>query len=85
MPARVSPTDRIHAKTDALFAEGRELSEILEGSGRLDAQLLMQSALEAEVTESLGRERYTMPEAVDGSRNGHRPVTVKTTSGPVVL
>lgn len=27
---RVSPTDRIHAKIDALFAEGRELPEILE-------------------------------------------------------
>lgn len=86
---RVSPTGRIHAKIDALFTEGRELPEILEETARLGAQLLMQTALEAEVTEFLGRERYqrtaTTPDAAEGSRNGHRPVTVKTTSGPVTL
>lgn len=89
MPVRVSPIDRIHAKIDALFSEGRELPEILEETARLGAQLLMQTALEAEVTEFLGRERYqraaTTPDAAEGSRNGHRPVTVKTTSGPVTL
>jgi transposase-like protein len=49
----------------------------------------MQAALEAEVTEFLGRERYqravSTPDAAEGSRNGHRAVTVKTTSGSVVL
>lgn len=56
---------------------------------RLGAQLLMQAALEAEVTEFLGRERYqrtaTCPDAAAGSRNGYRPVTVKTTTGRVTL
>ena len=46
-------------------------------------------ALEAEVTEFLGRERYqraaTITDARPGSRNGYRPVTVKTTAGPVQL
>ena len=42
----------------ALFAEDRELPEILEEVARLGAQLLMQAALEAEVTEFLDRERY---------------------------
>ena len=55
MPVRVSATDRIRTKIDALFAEDRELSEILEEVARLGAQLLMQAALEAEVTEFLGR------------------------------
>jgi Transposase, Mutator family len=86
---RVSATDRIRIKIDELFAEGREVPEILEELARLGAQLLMQAALEAEVTEFLGRERYqrtaTSPDAAAGSRNGYRPVTVKTTTGPVTL
>lgn len=49
----------------------------------------MKAALEAEVTEFLGRERYQRAagcsDASDGSRNGYRPVTVKTTTGPVTL
>jgi putative transposase len=77
MPVRVSPTDRIRTKIDELFAEERELPDILEEVARLGAQLLMQAALEAEVTEFLGRERYqratTTPAAADGSRNGYRP------------
>jgi putative transposase len=86
---RVCPTDRIRAKVDALFAEDRPLPEILEEVARLGAQLLMQAALEAEVTEFLGRDRYQRAAACEdarsGSRNGHREVTVKTTAGPVVL
>jgi transposase-like protein len=87
--ARVSATDRIRTKIDELFVEGRELPEILEEVARLGAQLLMQAALEAEVSEFLGRERYqraaTCPDATAGSRNGYRPVTVKTTTGAVTL
>lgn len=85
MPVRVSATDRIRTKIDALFAEDQELPEILEEVARLGAQLLMQAALEAEVTEFLGRERYqrsaACPDANDGSRNGYRPVTVKPPPG----
>jgi putative transposase len=87
--ARVSPTDRVRAQIDALFASDRELSEILEEVARLGAQLLLQAALEAEVTEFLGRDRYqraaAVPDAQPGSRNGYRPVTVKITAGPVTL
>lgn len=89
MSARVSPTDRVRAKIDELFASDRELPEILEEVARLGAQLLMQAALEAEVTEFLGRDRYqraaSVPDAQPGSRNGYRAVTVKTTAGPVTL
>jgi putative transposase len=89
VPVRVSPTDRIHRHIDDLFAENRPLPEILEEVARLGAQLLMQAALEAEVTEFLGRDRYaraTLTEdARPGSRNGYREVTVKTTAGPVAL
>jgi len=89
VPVRVSPTDRIHHHIDELFTQGRPLPEILEEVARLGAQLLMQAALEAEVTEFLGRERYQRGVACagarPGSRNGYREVTVKTTTGPVAL
>lgn len=46
----------------------------------------MQSAIEAEVTEFLGRERYSHGEHIrQGSRNGHCPTTIKTTAGPVTI
>jgi putative transposase len=89
MPHRVSPTDRVRDHIDELFASGRPLPEILEDVARLGAQLLMQAALEAEITEFLGRDRYqraaACADARPGSRNGYREVTVKTTAGPVTL
>ena len=89
MPHRVSPTDRVRDHIDELFASGRQLPEILEDVARLGAQLLMQAALEAEITEFLGRDRYqraaACADARPGSRNGYREVTVKTTAGPVSL
>jgi hypothetical protein len=61
----------------------------LEEVARLGAQLLMQAALEAEVTEFLGRDRYaraaSTEDARPGSRNGYREVSVKITAGPVGL
>jgi putative transposase len=89
VPVRVSPADRIGGHIDELFAQDRPLPEILEEVARLGAQLLMQAALEAEVTEFLGRDRYQRAAACDdarsGSRNGYRVATVKTTAGPVQL
>jgi len=89
MPHRVSPTDRIRGHIDELFAQDKTLPEILEEVARLGAQLLMQAALEAEITEFLRRDRYQRAAACEdarpGSRNGYREVTVKTTAGPVTL
>src|SRR2546429_1094785 len=89
MPHRVPPTERIRGHIDELFASGRQLPEILEAVARLGARLLMQAALEAEITEFLGRDRYQRAAACEdvrpGSRNGYREVTVKTTAGPVTL
>ena len=89
MPHRVSPTERVRGHIDELFAQDKQLPEILEEVARLGAQLLMQAALEAEITEFLGRDRYQRAAACEdarpGSRNGYREVTVKTTAGPVQL
>jgi putative transposase len=87
VPARVSPVERVRAEIDQLFADpARDLAEVVEEVARLGARLLLQSALEAEVTAFLGRERYQRdPDANPGHRNGHQPVTIKTTSGPLTL
>ena len=89
MPHRVSPTERIRGHIDELFAQDKQLPEILEDVARLGAQLPLQAALEAENTEFLGRDRYqraaACADARPGSRNGYREVTVKTTAGPVQL
>jgi putative transposase len=53
---------------------------------RAAVRLVFQTALEAEVTEFLGRERYARGERErEGSRNGYSPVSIKTTAGEVVL
>jgi putative transposase len=85
VPVRVSPTDRIRRHIDELFAADRPLPEILEDVARLGAQLLMQAALEAEVTEFLGRDRYQRAADCQDARDGYRGVTVKTTAGPAAL
>lgn len=84
---RLSATDRVRAEIDALFADtDRELGEVLEDVARLGARLVLQSALEAEVTEFLGRERYARSDRDrQGYRNGYQPTTVKTTAGEVEL
>ena len=86
MSTRVSPLERIRADIDELFASDRDLGEVLEDVAKLGVRLLMQTAIEAEVTEFLGRERYAHGErARAGSRNGHCPTTIKTTAGPVTI
>ena len=84
---RLTAADRVRNEIDGLFADPeRELGEVLEEVARLSVRLVMQSALEAEITEFLGRERYGRGErARAGHRNGYSPVTVKTTAGPVTL
>jgi putative transposase len=83
---RVSPAERIRAEIDELFASESQLSEVLEEVARLGVRLLMQTAIEAEVTEFLGRERYARGERERaGSRNGYCPATIRTTAGPVTL
>jgi Transposase, Mutator family len=78
--------ERIRAQIDERFASEQDLGRILEDMARLSVRLVIQAALEAEVTEFLGWERYQRGERVrPGLRNGHQPVEVKTTAGPVVL
>lgn len=86
MSTKVSPLERIRADIDELFASDRDLGEVLEEVARVGVRLLMQTAIEAEVTEFLGRERYAHGERTrSGSRNGHCPTTIKTTTGAITI
>ena len=86
MPARLSPAERVRAEIDELFASEQNLGEVLEEVARLSVRLVMQAALEAEVSEFFGRDRYQRGDRERvGYRNGHAELTVKTTAGPVVL
>ena len=58
MSIRVSPIERVRAEIDDLFGSERELGEVLEEVARLGVRLLMQTAIEAEVTEFLGLFRF---------------------------
>lgn len=88
MTPRVSPTERIRAEIDELFAgaERGSLLEHFEEVARAAVKLVFQTALEEEVTEFFGRERYARGEREhEGSRNGYSPLTIKTTAGEVTL
>jgi hypothetical protein len=78
----ISDTTPVKASETTCSGSERELGEALEEVARLGVGLLMQTPIEAEVTEFLGRERYRHGErSRAGSRNGHCPTTVKT-AGP---
>jgi putative transposase len=84
--ARRSAAERIRAEIDERFASEQDLGEVLEEAARLSVRLVIQAAVEAEVTEFLGRDRYARGKRERiGYRNGHAELTVKTTAGPVVL
>jgi len=86
--ARVSPTERIRAEIDELIAgaERGSLLEHFEEAARAAVRLVFQTALENEVTEFFGRQRYARGERThEGSRNGYSPLTIKTTAGEVTL
>jgi putative transposase len=83
--ARVAPSERFRAELDeALVGVGQEQDPV-ETIGRLGARLMLQQALEDEVTEFLGRARYERAEEVVSHRNGYEPRKVRTTSGTVEL
>ena len=89
MATRVSPTEHIRVQIDELFGSQGDLANRLEEAARLGAQLLLQSALEAEISEFLGRDRYERraqtKQAKAGFRNGYGTLTIKTTAGPITL
>src|SRR5918992_352321 len=82
---RVAPRARCRGELgEALAGVGQEQDPV-EVVGRLGARLILQQALEAEVSEFLGRARYERAEETVSHRNGYERRKVRTTSGAVEL
>ena len=89
MSRRVSPTERIRAEIDELFASDRDLVEVLEEVARLGAPVDDPDRVGGRGDRvpgpgplpARGERRGARP----GCRNGYCPTTVKTTAGPVTL
>jgi hypothetical protein len=82
---KVAPSERFRQELDEVLAGVGEEQDPIETVGWLGARLILQQALEDEVTEFLGRRRYERAEETVSHRNGHESRTVKTTSGSVAL
>src|SRR3954463_16106476 len=90
--AKIVPSERLRRELDEVLAGVGEHDDPVEAVARLGARLILQQALEEEVTEFLGRERYARADDGDGDgdagvgyRNGYEARTVKTTSGRIEL
>jgi putative transposase len=86
MGMRVVPSARLRHELDVLIHDAGELADPIEEIGRLGARLILQQALEDELTEFLGRARYERIETRVAHRNGYeRPQKIATTSGPMEI
>src|SRR3982751_5264992 len=83
--ARVAPSERLRRELDAVLAGVDGEADPIERIGRLGARLILQQALEDEVTEFLSRVRYERTSDPVSHRNGYEPRRVLTTAGPVEL
>jgi len=83
--ARVTPSERFERELDEVLTGVDAELDPVERIGRLGARLILQQALEDEVTDFLGRGRYERVSDPLAHRNGYEPRTVGTTSGPVRL
>src|SRR3954465_6500841 len=82
---KVVPSERFRRELDDVLAGVEGEADPLERIGRLGARLILQQALEDELTEFLGRARYERAEEPVSHRNGYEPRRVVTTAGPVEL
>ena len=84
---KVVPSERLRRELDDVLAGVGQEEDPIEAVARLGARLILQQALEDEVSEFVGRGRYERSGG-DGViyRNGFQePSTVQTTSGPTVI
>jgi putative transposase len=56
--ARIVPSERLRCEFDEVLNGVAECGDPVEAVARVGARLIMQQALEDEVTEFLGRKRY---------------------------
>lgn len=83
---RIAPSARLEAQIAELLMQGlADDTERLAEVGRLGARLVLQRAVEDEVTAFLGRARYERTAEATGSRNGTRPKPIQTAEGELKI
>jgi len=85
---KVVPSQRLRRELDDVLAGIDQEQDPIEAVARLGARLILQQALEDEVTDFVGRARYQRADGGEGViyRNGFaKPSMVRTTSGPAVI
>ena len=85
MERRIAPSARIEEAIEEVLLDGLDDPDRLSELGRLGTQLIIQRAVEEEVTACLGRARYERTPEATGSRNGHRPRRVQTAEGEITI
>jgi transposase-like protein len=83
--ASIAPSERLRRELHDLVVGVGDEDDPIEAIGRLGARLILQQALEEELTDFLGRERYERRGEPIAHRNGYERVTVRTTAGPLEL
>ena len=79
---RIAPSARLEAEIAELLSDGFAAdAQKVAALGRLGARLVLQRAVEDEVTAFLGRARYERTAEAGGSRNGTRPKPIQTAEG----
>jgi hypothetical protein len=83
---RVAPGARLEEQITELLSNGLgDDGEHLAELGRLGARLVLQRAVEDEVTALLNRARYERTTGAKGSRNGTRPKAIQTAEGEISI
>src|SRR3954463_8941321 len=86
--AKIVPSERLRRELDELLAGVGEHDDPVEAIARLGARLIIQQALEDELSEFVGREGYQRADGKGGAiyRNGAgEPSKVATTSGSLEI
>jgi putative transposase len=82
---RIAPSATLEARIADLLSGGIEDNEQLAELGRLGTRLVLQRAVEDEVTAFLGRARYERTPAATGLRNGSRNKPIQTAEGEITV
>jgi putative transposase len=83
--SRVAPSVALEGAIEELLAKGLIDPDRLAELGRLGARLVIQRAVEEEVSDFLCRARYQRSAEARGSRNGVRPRRLQTAEGELEI
>ena len=86
MGRRIASRERLDQELQAFLAEGIcDSEQPVSMFMRLAVQKVVQQAIEQEVTDFLGRDRYERGGEVNGYRNGYKPGWMRSAEGEIPL